>query len=883
MRPLSRLLAAVRRMARAGAAERELDDELRSYLQHEIDARIAGGMQADEARRTAQLELGGIEQVKEHVRDARTGAWLEDSLADLRLAARTLARSPGFTAVAVLTLALGVGANTAIFSMLRAVVLRDLPYHESDRLAELWTWNLDQNLRDGTSYLNFRDWTDQSRQFEQMAAYLRPEFTRGTLTGNGDSARVDVGLVGQGFFELLGTAPLVGRTFRTSDFTAQVTAVVISQGLWEQRYGADPGLVGQTIELDGSRVEVVGVMPRGFELPTADVQIWSPLAFGEFWLQETSRGIDALVVLGRLAPGATIESARAEMDTIAARLRTGHPGSNARAGITTDALVSRVVGSATERSLWLLFSSVGFVLLIACANVANLMLARVMVRRHEYSVRTALGASRPRLIRQALTENIVVSLLAGSIGAAVAYVGMVALRGWAAGVVPRADMIQLDASLLLFALAAALGSGLVAGLAPALQLSSTGPAGALQDTGPKVLGGRGSRRLHQSLVVAEIALAVMLLSGAGLLIRSFVRIQASERGFDSTNVLLLQVDLPAGYDSIPKRATFFRDALERIRALPGVMSAGAVTDFFVYRQPDQRIAIEGQPPQRPTDAAPPLTGDVVLPGFFRAMRIPLLRGRPLEEGDLAPNAPRVAVINEDMARRFWPGEDPIGTRFKGGLDPDAEVPWVTVVGIVADMRRQRLDEPAIPSMFQAGVGAEMDIVVRTAGAPQPLRSAIRAVMTELDPGAPPYGISTVEQRLGQTVALRRFQTLLILTLAAVALMLAIIGAYGVVHRSVASRTREIGIRTALGASTSATRRMVLGAGLWLAAAGLGLGLLGSAALGGALSSFLYETSALDPLVYVVVAAVLLIVTAAATLAPARRAAEIDPIEALRES
>jgi putative ABC transport system permease protein len=803
-------------------------------------------------------------------------------LQDLRYAVRSLYKNPGFAAVSVLTLALGVGVNTAIFSALQAVVLRDLPYRESDRIAVMWTWNLQQNLPDGSSYLNFRDWKDQSREFEQMAAYLRPEFTRGTLTAGGDSVRVNVGLVGPGFFGLLGTAPLAGRTFAPDDFTAEATAIVISHGLWQQRFATDPQIVGQTIQLDGTAVEVVGVMPPGFELPTADVQLWRPLWFGPNWQQENRRRDDALIVLGRLSPTATIDSARAEMDTIAARLRTEYPASNASFGVTTDPLVVRVIGPTTERSLWLLFGSVGFVLLIACANVANLMLARVTARSHEFSLRTAIGASTMRLIRQALTENLVLSLLAGAVGMLIAWLGIVALRIWAAGVLPRANTIELDAGVLLFALAASLGCGLLAGLLPALQMSIARPLSALRDGGPRLLGGRGGRRVHQGLVVAEIALAVILLSGSGLLIRSFVRVQTTDRGFDSTNVLLLQIDLPASYDTGVKVAAFFSQAMDRIRALPGVLAAGAISDFFIHRQPDFRIALEGQPARTPTDAAPPLTGDSALPGYFEAMRIPLLRGRLLEERDLAPNAPRAVVINEEMARRFWPGEDPVGRRFKSGLDPAADFPWVTVVGVVADMRRQRLDEPAIPYMFQAGAIPQMDIAVRATGDPEMLRDAIRALMKDLDPAAPPYGIVTAEQRLAQTVALRRFQTMLLVALAAVALALAVIGAYGIVHRSVAARRREIGIRTALGANASTVARMVLATGLWLAVTGLGIGLLGSLALSRTLSSFLYETSPLDPLIHVAVAVLLLGVTTTATLNPARRAARIDPMAALRD-
>jgi putative ABC transport system permease protein len=800
---------------------------------------------------------------------------------DVHYGLRSLAKNPGYAAVAILTLALGVGANAAIFSVLRAVVLRDLPYHDADRIAVLWTKNIRQNLPDGSSYLNFRDWKEQSREFEDMAAYIRPEFTRGTLGGASDPERVNLGIVGPGFFELLGTAPLLGRTFEAADFSETPRTIVISHGLWQQRFAADRGVVGRSVQLGNANVEIIGVMPPGFELPTADVQLWQPLWFGPQWQNAQSRGADALVVLGRLKPTATIASARSEMDTIAARLRDQYPASNAAFGVTTDPLIDRVIGPTTQRALWLLSGSVGFVLLIACANVSSLALARAAARRHEFSLRTSLGASKMRLVRQALTENLVLALLAGAVGLLFAWFGTVALRTLSAGALPRAATIQVDGAVLLFLLAATLASGVIAGLFPALQLSTARPANVLREDGPRSLGGPGSRRVRQGLVVAEIALAVVLLSGAGLLIRSFVRVQGANRGFDSRNVLLLQVDLPGTYNNQATRVAFFNEALRRIRALPGVVAAGAISDFFIHRQPDYRVALEGQPPRRPDDPAPPLTEDQVVPGYFEAMRIPLLRGRLLQESDLAEGAPPVIVINEEMARRFWPGQDPVGRRLKYGLDPAAKNPWKTVVGIVADMRRQRLDEPAIPYMFQPGFISQMDIAIRTAGDPGLLRDAIRAEMRALDPLAPPYGIVTVEQRLGTTVALRRLQTMLLVALAGVALILSVIGAYAMIHQSVAARTQEIGIRMALGASAATIRRMVLAGGLAPAAAGLALGLFGSLALSQTISAFLYETNALDPLIYAAVTVLLLAITTAACLAPARRAARFDPMMALR--
>ncbi len=482
---------------------------------------------------------------------------------DLRYSLRTLAKAPGYTAVAVLTLALGVGANAAIFSVLRAVVLRDLPYHEPDRIAVMWTRNIRQNLPDGTSYLNFRDWKAQSRQFQAMAAYVRPEFTRGTL-GGPDAARVQIGVVGAGFFELMGATPLLGRTFVAADFRPDPRTVVISHGLWQTAVRQRPrrhrpiGAASAT-----STVEIVGVMPREFELPSADVQVWQPLFFDREDEEEGgARAGDGLIVLGRLAPTATIASARAELDAIAAGLRSGYPATNAAFGVTTDRLVDRVIGPTTERSLWLLFGSVGFVLLIACTNVANLVLSRAVgppprVLAADGARRRQRPPGAPGADREPGAR-----LIAGGCGLLLAWAGHAgAPRPRARRAAPRR---QHPARCRRRAVPAGLdlGCGLLAGLLPALQLSQVKPAEVLREAGPRALGGSGGRRIHQGLVVAEIALAVVLMAGAGLLIRSFMRLQSVSRGFDASNVLLLQVDLPRTYDTPPKRAAFFAEATD---------------------------------------------------------------------------------------------------------------------------------------------------------------------------------------------------------------------------------------------------------------------------------------------------------------------------------
>ena len=812
-------------------------------------------------------------------------SWLEVLRQDLAYAVRSLIKAPAFSAVAVLTLAVGIGANTAIFSVLYAVVLADLPYHRADRLMVLWTFNIRQNIPDGSSYLNFRDWKDQSREFEDMAVYRRPEFTRATLTGVQDAERIHIALVGPGFFRVLGAPAVHGRTFDDSDFRSGQRPVVISHGLWRQRFAGDPHVIGALLDVDGTPSQVIGVMPRGFEFPNKDIQLWQPISVMRNWdaLQNNprSRDADMLLVVGRLTAAATIETARAELDTIAARLRNEYPDSNAGVGVLITSLTDEVLGSRTGRSLWLLFGAVAFVLLIACANVANLVLARGAARVHEFSLRTALGASRVRLVRLVLTENIVLATFAAGAGLLLAGLILDALSTWAAAALPRLENVQLDVTVFLFALTISLVCGLVAGVLPALQLSTMNPVERLREgIARPVLGSRRVRRVRHGLVVAELALAVVLLAGAGVLIRSFVRVHAIDRGFDSRHVLLLQVDLGSRYDG--RRAVeYFRHARARIQGLPGVADAGAISNFFISRRPDLRVSLEGKAPGPADDQAPPLIRDWVVPGYFQAMRIPLVAGRYLQDADLSPDAPDAVVINQEMARRFWPGEDAIGKRLKFGRAPAADAPWATVVGVVSDMKRQGLEEAPIPCLFEPGISTRMDLVVRTLGDPSNSREAIRAELRSLDPAIPPYGIVAAEQRLGDTVSLRTLQTILLAALSASALILAVIGVYGIVHQSIVARTREIGVRMALGATRPAVLRMVLSDALELAAAGLGLGLIGAVATSRTIASFLYETSAIDPLTYLTVIVLLIVVTITACLVPARRASRIDPMVALR--
>jgi putative ABC transport system permease protein len=815
----------------------------------------------------------------------RTCAGLSVWRHDLAYAVRSLSAAPAFSIAAVLTLSVGIGANTAIFSMLHAVVLADLPYHDPARLVVLWTLNIRQNIPDGSSYLNVRDWQDQSRQFEAMAVYRRPEFTRATLTGTQEADRVYIALVGPGFFDVLGAAPDLGRTFHAGDFRGAHRSVIISHSLWRQRFGGTPHVIGAQLDVDGVPSEIVGVMPHGFEFPNKDVQLWQPISVMRQWeaLQSDPRTRDAdmLVAIGRLTPGATLETARAELDTIAARLRAAYPDSNAGLGVVMHRLTDHVLGARTERSLWLLFGAVMFVLLIACANVANLVLARGSSRIAEFSLRTALGASRARLVCLMLTENVVLALVSSAVGLVLAGLIVKLLASSASAALPRLADVRLDADAFLFALAVAATCGFVAGLLPAVPLSRMSQVERLGDaSGRQVLGSHRLRRLRQALVVAELALAVMLLAGAGVLIRSFIRVQAIDRGFDSAHTLLLQIDLGSRYDG-PRAIEYFRNARTRLKSLPGIADAGATSNFFISRRPDLRVTLEGRPEGSADDAAPPLIRDWVVPGYFETMRIPLVSGRYLQDADLRPDAPDAVVINEEMARRFWPGEDALGKRLKFGRAPAADAPWATVVGIVSNMKRQGLEEPAIPCLFEPGISTRMDLVVRTMSDPSITRDMIQAELRALDPAIPPYGIVATERRLGDTVAMRTLQTILLGALSAAALILAVIGVYGIVHHAVAARTREIGVRMALGADRTVVQRMVLGHALRLCGAGLALGLIGALALARTLGAFVYQTSAVDPVTYVTVITLLAGITTIACLVPARRASRIDPVIALR--
>jgi putative ABC transport system permease protein len=793
---------------------------------------------------------------------------------DLRFGARALRKKPGFAAVAVVTLALGVGANTAIFSVVNAVLLRPLPYPESERLVRLYEKRPKLGrTRNVVSAPDFIDWRAQSRTFDGMAAYTG---WGASLSGQGEPQQITGELASADLFGVLRAEPLLGRAFTAEeDRPGAPRVVVISHGLWQRRFGADPSAVGRPVTLNGESYTVVGVMPPAFQFPDAETEAWAPLALDP--QDQSTRGSHFLNVVARLKPGVSVEQAQAEMDTIAARLErqyqvnTGH-------GVNVFALHDEVVGGV-RRSLFVMLGAVGFVLLIACANVANLLLVRAAARRKEIAVRTALGASRWRVVRQLLTENLLLFVGGGALGLLLAVWGVDLLVAVSPPGTPRVHEIGADAWVFGFTFLISLLTGLVFGLLPALQASKPDLHGALKEGGRDTAGGGGRSRLRGLLVVAEVASAMILLVGAGLLLKSFARLRQVSPGFDTANVLTMQLSLPQSrYPDEARQADFLRQVLRRLEALPGVRAAGAVaglplTGNFASRY----FEIEGRPP-RPAGEGLNTNFNLASPGYFRALGVPVIAGRQFDERDAA-GAPEVVVINETMARRFWPDEDPLGKRLR-----IANNPWRTVVGVVADVKNDGLSAEPKPEMFYPLLQEPlpfMTIVVRADVEPKSLAPAVAREVRAVDADEPVYDVKTMDERLAESVSPQRLTALLVGFFAALAMTLAGVGIYGVVAYSVAQQTREIGVRVALGAQKGDVIRLVLRRGLSLSLAGVGLGLAGAFALTRVMLGLLYDISPTDPATFAGVAVVLIAVALLACLVPARRATKVDPMVALR--
>jgi putative ABC transport system permease protein len=820
---------------------------------------------------------------------------METLLKDLQYAFRVLAKRPGFTAVAVVALALGIGANTAIFSVVNSVLLNPLPFEESERLMVVRQTNLARGMPDmGVSLPDFRAWRESNQVFEHMTALATSSFNISEAT---EPERVMGATVTSEFFSVLKSPPAVGRAFTAQEEVyGHHYVAVLSHALWQRRFGAAAKLDGQTVMLNGERYAVIGVMPRDFQFPDPQVELWTPLSLPDDSSYNT-RGNFWLNVVARLKPNNTEEQARADIAAIAHRLEQDHPELG---GIGTAVLSLReeVVGSV-ETPLIILLVAVGFVLLIACANVANLMLARATARQKEFAVRTALGATRRRLIRQLLTESLTVGLAGGAAGLLLAFWGVDALTGFGPEDLPRISEIGVDRNALLFTLAVSVLTGIIFGLVPAIHASRPDLNDALKEGG-RATGASAHSRVRSLLVVAEIALALVLLIGAGLMINSLLRLQNVNPGFNPQNVLTMLVALPDSKYSADRpdlTTAFFGQLSERVGALSGVESVGLTTSLpFTNTSWGKLFSITGRAAPATLEEIPAVQYRQVSAGYFETMQIPIVKGRLFDRSDDAESAP-VAIINETLAKRFWPDANPIGETIilgppeemipPGILPPGYRFTRFKVVGIVGSVKHNGLTADTQAEVFTPNIqaGSELSntmfLAARTTSNPLAFTNAIRNIVYSLDRDQPVARVATMETLLADSMARSRFITLLLGVFAAVAMILAGVGVYGVMSYTVAQRTHEIGVRMALGASSGDVLRLVARQGLVLALAGVAIGLAASLLLTQYLSSQLYGVSATDPVTFAAISLLLVGVALVACALPARRATRVDPMVALR--
>jgi predicted permease len=795
---------------------------------------------------------------------------MDTLLQDLRFGLRLLLRQPAFTLLVVLTLALGIGANTAIFSVVNGVLLRPLPFPAPERLVRVWGHHAEIG-NETASLPDYRDWREGAPAFEHLEACAATYFN---LTGHGEPERLLAARTTAGFFQALRVPAALGRTFETGeDRQGNNRVVVLSHGFWKRHLGASPEVLGRTLTLDGLPYTIIGVAPEHFRF-LWNAELWAPLATDA----EMGRRSDFLTVIGRLVPGATVERAQAELTSVASRLEQQYPDTNTRWTAKVVPLHEELVGEARP-ALLIFMGAVGLVLLIACANVANLMLARSSRRQRELAVRAALGASRGRLIRQMLTESVLMALLGGTLGLLLAVWGIDGLRTAQLSLLPGHSEIGIDGWVLGFTLGLSLVTGVLFGLAPALSLPGRDLDGTLRAGAKGLAGGMGLNQLRGWLVLGEVALALVLLVGAALLLRSFDRLQRVDAGFNPEGVLTVRVMLPqTKYPEDPQLATFYQQLEERVAAVPGVESSGMTSAVPLGGAPAWSFIIEGQSPD--ANAVQDAETFTVSPGYFQAMAIPLRSGRLFESQD-RPNTPRVALVSQSLARRYWPERDPLGAR----ISVDDGTTWFTVVGVVGDVRAGAIQKDPHPQLYFPSTQLPrrmMFLTIRTAGEPMSLVGSLRREVTALDPDLPVSDVLTMEQRFGRAVAKPRVNVLLLGGFAVVALLLAGIGIYGVISQMVAQRTREIGIRMALGAKPGDVLRLMIRQGMTPALVGIALGLVAAFAGSSLLASLLYGVSAKDPLSFLIVPVFLTGVALFAAWLPARRATRVDPTEALRQ-
>jgi putative ABC transport system permease protein len=889
---LPRLQRRFRALFQKERLDARMDDEIHSHIELQTQENIEAGMEPGAARHAALRQFGWVESIKETCREQRGVRWIEDLSQDIRYGARMLYKYPGFSAVAILTLALGIGTNTAIFSVVDAVLLRPLAYPDSDQL--VWLCERGPDWSGGSlSYPNFTDWRSQQSVFEDFGVYNGNSFT---LTGTGEPVRLAGVVMSAEVFAALRTPPEMGRVFGADDDRPGALPVaVISHGLWQGRLGGQSDILHHTIRLDGKPYTILGVMPAGFEFPyKADV--WVPL--GPYSAQASWQKRDyhpGMFGLARLKGGVTLEQARANLDVVALRLEQAYPESNKTRGVQIERLLENKVGN-TRRALWILFGAVCFVLVIACANVANLLLARAAAREREVAVRAALGAGRWRMTRQLLAESGLLAMLGMVVGLLFAKGTLRIVAALARENLPRAVEISLDPRVLLFSVLVAVVTGLLFGLAPVWHARRVDLEGTLKQTGRGNTTGRAG--LRQGLVIAEVALTFVLLVGAGLLLRSFNQLLQVQPGFAVDRVLTLHLDLPEQkYQTPEQQVLFYHALLENVRALPGVQATSLTSKTPLDDNGwDMLFLVEGRP-EPPPHLQPSLRVHLVAPDYFRAMGIPLLQGRDFTEQDNrehlrsapSPNdwgaGLNAIIIDDEFARRYWPNQSPLGQRVRLPWGEREKQPVMTVVGVVGRIKENRLSEQggmvqAYFPMFQQPL-LGLSVVVKTTHEPAGLLARIRQQLGQLDPAMPLFGISTMKELRDRNVAPNRLNLGLLGGFAVLALFLALIGLYGLLSFIVTQRQREIGVRMALGAQRFEVLNSVVGQGMRLVLTGAVIGLLGAVVLTRVLTSVLFQVEPNDPLTLVSVTLSLCLVALLACYIPARRATKIDPMVALR--
>jgi predicted permease len=895
-------------LRRRGKLDAEMTEEIRLHLERRTEENIVAGMSPDEARYSALRRFGAVEQTKEIARDERWRGLLRfDHVAqDVRYALRQLAKVPAFTAIVVLTLALGIGANTAFFSVINAVLLRPLPFPEQDRLVTLWESDTLGAEQQKVSPPTVIDWQTSGRSFEGIASWTPPtEFNR--VTGDG-AEKVHGTHVSANLFPILRVIPQLGRGFAPADDEPGAEQVaLISDRMWRERYGADSRVLGQVLVIatSGRRdYAIIGVMPPTFHFPE-DTDVWLPAGWNGLPREQARRDGHWLNAVGRLAPGVALDAARAELSAIQARIAREHPQLRAGTTVSIVPLLRQMVGRRTQTGLLVLWLAVAAVLSIACVNVANLMLARAASRRKEIVLRLALGAGRGRIMQQLLTEGLLLAALGGAAGVLVAVWGVRLLIAMSPADIPRMGEVAVDGTALAFTAGAALVTGLLVGFAPTWQGAHADVNEALKANSGMASAGAALGRTRAVLVIAEVTLATVLLVSAGLMLQSFAKLLNANRGFRAEHVITAQVDYSMSSAGGERPQVSIQQLLERIRQLPGVQAAGAAYGFPVFRRdnqpPTNTVAIFGRTPG-PVDALPTAFTMAISPGWLSALGVRVQRGRDVTDAD-ARDAPSVALINETFARRHFPGKDPIGQHLISGriyatpghLVAGATIPldaadrfgrplWSEIVGVVTDVKSLTVPPEAAPEIYYSYWQWPMQspvLFVRTTADPAPFASAIRSVAKEIVPGLPPPDIRLMTQQVSESVAEPRFQAEVLNLFGGAALLLAAIGIYGVLAHTVTQRLREIGIRFTLGAQRSHVLMLVVGHALRLALVGIGLGLIASLAQTRMLRSQLYDVQPINPVTFGAVAALLLVVAFVAAWIPARRAANVAPTTVLR--